>query len=103
MITAEQLLKAASLKVKDIDTDAGVVRVRELSISARSEFLKVAKDTPEKISAWLVANCAIDENGKLLFGNARLAEIENASPELIEQIAKGVIDLSGLGDSAKKS
>ena len=100
--TAAELLQVAALRTRTITVRDVQVRIRELSVRARQEFIDTAKGGAAQAGAWLVEKCVIDDTGMPIFTSEDSKALAEASPEVVDSIAGAVLEISGLRDLEKK-
>jgi hypothetical protein len=88
----QEFLMRGALRRANVETDAGVAVVRELTVAERALYVELAKASPHRLVPWLVAACLVDPE---------LAEDEAAglSPALLEVLARAALQVSGLVDA----
>ena len=81
--------------------DGESIFVRPLSGSGRDAFASAQQRGREELgTATLIAYCACDETGKLLFCKDDIERISNMPVSLIGPIAEAIIEDAGLGANA---
>jgi hypothetical protein len=73
------------------------VRIRELTIAERGEFVERVRTTPKTLGSWLVGVGCIDKDGNRLLSDEDSSALEAGSPAVIDAIGSAVLKLSGLG------
>ncbi len=114
-LTRDQILKADDIALKEIDIPewGGSIHIRQLNRGEQDAHMKrqfgkpsmKQKDGKQEIDstmqifghdAWLVAHGACDEDGKRIFTNKDVAELEKKSGEVVGRIAKEILEHSGM-------
>lgn len=72
------------------------VKIRELTIHERGEFVERVRSTPKTLGAWIVAQGCIGADGKRLLSDDDAAALEAGSPAVIDMIGSAILRLSGL-------
>ena len=117
------LSKALILEAADLRTEAvevpewgGEVLLRELSAAQMAEFKakSVAAVDPQtreirdgatlfRLSAWVVCQGAMDEEGKRLFTDADVARLGEKSDTVIDRLAAHVLKMSGAAATVEEA
>lgn len=73
------------------------VKIRELTIYERGEFVERVRTNPKTLGAWIVARGCIDsKDGTRLLSDEDAAALEAGSPAIIDAIGSAILKLSGL-------
>lgn len=96
--SAAELLKVAALRTRIITIRDAEVAVRELSIRERQEFIELsAKESRAAYpGAWLIKTCVVGPGGEQLFDDESAAQLAQSSPEVIDVVARGILEISNL-------
>lgn len=88
---------ALALKREPFDLNGTRVFVRELSGIEFAEYRKKAEaETDETVlAAWVVARCVVDENGKQIFSDEDLEELQRSSPTALLELSMKSLEVSG--------
>lgn len=103
LLSKEQILGAARKDFKDVDVPelGGTVRVRGLSAAEFIEYEQAIRDEDfANLRARLVANAAVDENGKPLFTAADVRALGEKPAKPIDRLFRAIITLTGFTDDA---
>ena len=95
--TAADFLALANPKRGTVDHQGQLIHVREMSVKERNEVLKLIKDSPAMVPAYLVRCCVTDANGKPLFSESDADKLAAAAPAMIDTVAAAIMTLSGMG------
>jgi len=116
-LTREQILNVNDIKVKEIKVEqwGGTVFIRQLTRGEQDKYLKRQYGTTrmkqdmrakqQEISAvniyghdaFLCACGICDKDGKRLFSNRDIQELEKKNGEAIGEIAAAIVEFSGMG------
>lgn len=95
-LSAKEILAAAALRTEPVEIDGGTVIVREFSVALRGEFVERARTKPKDLSAWIVSQCAVGEDGKRLFDDEAVQSLAETSPRIVDVIGQAALKLSGM-------
>lgn len=81
------------------------VTVRELTVGERADFMACARDAPLRLPILLVRLGVIHDDGSAVFTAEDEARIAALRPEVVDEVARAVMRVSGLGgdDDAGKA
>lgn len=96
--SAAALLAAAALRTKVVPFGDASVIIRELSVTARDEFLAAHADGSKAGVACLLRHAIVGEDGCPLLSEDLAQELMDKSGSLVQGLVKEVIELSGLGE-----
>jgi len=96
--TAADFLALANPKRGTVDHQGQLIHVREMSVKERNEVLKLIKDSPAMVPAYLVRCCVTDANGKPLFSESDADKLAAAAPAVVDLVATEVMKLSGMNN-----
>jgi len=94
--TAADFLALANPKRGTVDHQGQLIHVREMSVKERNEVLKLIKDSPAMVPAYLVRCCVTDAHGKPLFSESDADKLAAAAPAVVDLVATEVMKLSGM-------
>jgi hypothetical protein len=104
-LTKKDFLKKRTPKTEDVNVPewGGVVTVQEMTAAQRDEFDEFVLATREEgkmkgLRAVVVSICAVDEEGKRLFTNLDVPDLQKQSSKVIGRIADAAMKLSGLSE-----
>ena len=104
-VNAAQLLALGAPRRETVQLgDGAEITVRELSAGERPTFVKVAETEPARLPILLVRLCCIAPDGSAMFRDEDDAAVAALRPEVIDEIARAVMRVSGLataGDEKK--
>lgn len=110
LLNKDQIFSSDDIKFQDVDVPewGGSVRISVMSAKARDAYeastIKVVgkKIEPDLVNARakLVAACAINEDGKLMFTPAEIEKLGAKSSAAIERLADVASRLNGLSNEA---
>jgi hypothetical protein len=85
----------------------GPVRLRPMSSKDRDDAIKKStqlgkESAPGAFAAYLLAKCAINETGELLFTGDDTAKLARKNGEVLDRIAQKILDMNGLTEEAVK-
>jgi hypothetical protein len=112
LLSREDILKADDLDTRDVDVPewGGMVRVRELSGTARDEYdaskLQRQADGSFDVNlanqrAKLAARCIVGDDGEPLFNELDIGRLGQKSAAALERVCQVAAELSGLGEQAE--
>ena len=96
--TAADFLALANPKRGTVDHQGQLIHVREMSVKERNEVLRLIKDSPAMVPAYLVRCCVTDANGKPLFSESDADKLAAAAPAVVDLVATEVMKLSGMNN-----
>ena len=96
--TAADFLALANPKRGTVDHQGQLIHVREMSVKERNEVLKLIKDSPAMVPAYLVRCCVTDANGKPLFSESDADKLAAAAPAVVDLVATEVMKLWGMNN-----
>jgi hypothetical protein len=96
--TAADFLALANPKRGTVDHQGHLIHVREMSVKERNEVLRLIKDSPAMVPAYLVRCCVTDANGKPLFSESDADKLAAAAPAVVDLVATEVMKLSGMNN-----
>lgn len=92
------LFAAAALRTKVVSIRGTDVRIRELSVAARDEFLTAHSESRSEGVAVLLFNSVLDADGNQMLTHDQARELVGQSSAFVEPLIKEIIEFSGLGE-----
>lgn len=104
-LSKEQILFANDSRTEDVSVPewGGVVRIKEMTASARDAFEQslLGKDRKPSLSdarAKLAASCICDENGDLLFSQADVVSLGRKSAKALDRVVSAIQRINAMSD-----
>jgi hypothetical protein len=94
----EQLLAASAPRVTDVTVGTATVRVRELSVAGRDEFLDAAKEGNAAAAVTIVRLCVVDLSGRPLMTQEDAEKLADQSGKFVQTLAERILKMSGLSE-----
>lgn len=92
------LFAAAALRTKVVSIRGADVRIRELSVAARDEFLTAHNESRSAGVAVMLRHAIVDEQGNPLMSQDQAVELVGKSSAFVEPLVKEIVEFSGLGE-----
>jgi len=97
----ERLKAKAALRTKDVTIDGDVFRVQEVGAVSFAEYGKLARKDQLSATALLLAECVLDEEGKLALNREDALAIAH-SARVTMPLIQAIMDVSGFGADEKE-
>jgi hypothetical protein len=94
----EQLLAASAPLIMEVTVGAATVRVRELSVAGRDEFLAASKEGNAAAAVTIVRLCVVDLSGRPLMTQEDAEKLAGQSGKFVQTLAEQILKMSGLSD-----
>lgn len=95
--SAADFFAAAALAEQELALpDGRAIRIRELSVLQRAEFLTVQRERSSEVPAWLCVQGCYSPEGFRLFADDDAGQLMLSSPRLVEYASLAILRLSGL-------
>lgn len=107
LLNKNQILTAQDLKTVDVSVPewGGEVRVKTLTGTERDQYeadsVKIKGNRREmtgNLRARLIAMCAVDENGQLMFTRADVMKLGQKSAPALERVFEAAANLNGMSE-----
>lgn len=96
-LNREELLQKLARKPKSVTIEGlGDVNVLPLSGRSRALLVKFGSNTPDDLTARIVADCVVDDNNKRIFTDKDIESLIDADSNLVEEMTKQIFSVSGL-------
>jgi len=100
LLSRAAIIGHVDVKTQDVDVPewGGAVRVRQMTVAERNEFVARSTATESRgVAAWLVASLCVDDAGQPLFSTEDIPELEKKYYRTVDKIAAAILQVNELG------
>lgn len=90
------LLAAAAVKVVEVELHGLTIRIRELTVEARAEFLRAHGVSVTAATAALLRYAVVGADGAPLLDEESAAQLASGSAALVQDLTSEILKVSGL-------
>jgi hypothetical protein len=94
----DQLLAASAPRIEAVTVGAAKVRVRELSVAGRDEFLAASKEGNAHAAVTIVRLCVVGPDGRPMLTQEDAEAMADQSGRFVQTLAELILKMSGLSD-----
>lgn len=96
--SAAQLLAAAAPRIEEATVGSATVRIRELTVAGRDEFLAAAKQGNAAAALTVVRLCVVGSDGAPMLSQEDAEVLAGQSGKFVQTLAERILKMSGLSD-----